>query len=75
MGVDKKPRQCTTIGDLHLLATDEHGIARPMILRDVRSLHAGRRRVPIPRPQPVDHAGGQLWPPAVFSPTPQWGTI
>eukprot|EP00965_Chrysotila_dentata_P144978 4787099-Pleurochrysis_carterae.AAC.1 len=36
MGVDKKPRQCTAIGELHLLAADAHGIARPIILRDVR---------------------------------------
>eukprot|EP00965_Chrysotila_dentata_P182333 6020778-Pleurochrysis_carterae.AAC.1 len=36
MGIDKKPRQCTVIGDLHLLAVDEHGSSRPVTLRDVR---------------------------------------
>eukprot|EP00965_Chrysotila_dentata_P257813 6213013-Pleurochrysis_carterae.AAC.1 len=36
MGIDKKPRLCTAFGELHLLATDEHGVARPIVLRDVR---------------------------------------
>eukprot|EP00965_Chrysotila_dentata_P056376 1870479-Pleurochrysis_carterae.AAC.2 len=36
MGVDKKPRQCTIVGDLQLLAVDTHGTSRPKLLRDVR---------------------------------------
>eukprot|EP00965_Chrysotila_dentata_P236805 6201543-Pleurochrysis_carterae.AAC.1 len=36
MGVDKLPKQCTAIGDLHLLAVDVLGVSRPILLCDVR---------------------------------------
>eukprot|EP00965_Chrysotila_dentata_P213921 6187919-Pleurochrysis_carterae.AAC.1 len=36
MGVDKLPKQCTSIGDLRLLAVDISGVSRPILLRGVR---------------------------------------